>query len=270
MSEEGEYTAESLKAAAASEVRGIIRRGGWDKPTSGLALGYVQANMIVLPRDWAYDFLLYAARNPKPCPILDVTEAGDAEPRLIAPGADVRTDLPKYRIWEDGVLVDEPTDIVSAWRSDLVAFMIGCSFSFEGALLQAGIGIRHIEENVNVPMYLTRVPCVPAGRFSGNVVMSMRPVPHSQVVKAVTCTARFPSVHGAPMHIGDPDAIGVRDIERPEFGDPVTIRPGEVPVFWACGVTPQAAVMKSRPPFAITHAPGHMFIADRRDSDYEV
>jgi uncharacterized protein YcsI (UPF0317 family) len=226
--------------------------------------------MIILPKDWAFDFLLYATRNPKPCPILDVTEAGDPEPKLIAPGADVRTDLPRYRIWKDGELAGEPTDIRSEWRDDLVAFMIGCSFSFEGALLEAGIGIRHIEENVNVPMYLTNVPCKPAGRFSGNTVMSMRPIPHGQVVKAVTCTSRFPSVHGAPMHIGAPSAIGIRDIGRPDFGDAVSIKEGEVPVFWACGVTPQAAVMQSKPPFAITHAPGHMFIADKRDSDYSV
>ncbi|MDR3331955.1 MAG: putative hydro-lyase [Synergistaceae bacterium] len=263
-------TAESLSRKSAREVRALTRDGEWTAPTSGLALGYAQANMIVLPQDWAYDFLLYATRNPKPCPILDVTEAGDPEPKLIAPGADVRTDLPRYRIWKNGELVDEPTDIKSAWRSDLVAFMIGCSFSFESALLDAGVPVRHIEENVNVPMYLTDVQCIPAGRFSGNMVMSMRPIPHHQVVKAVTCTARFPSVHGAPLHIGDPSAIGVKDINRPEFGDPVTINSGEVPVFWACGVTPQAAVMRSKPPFAITHAPGHMFIADKRDSDYEV
>lgn len=182
----------------------------------------------------------------------------------------MRTDLPKYRIWKNGELVGEPTDIKAEWRDDLVAFMIGCSFSFESALLQAGIGIRHIEEDRNVPMYLTSVPCIPAGRFSGNTVMSMRPVPYNQVVKAVTCTARFPSVHGAPLHVGNPAAIGVKDINKPEFGEAVTIKDGEVPVFWACGVTPQAMVMQSKPPFAITHAPGHMFIADKRDSDYEV
>lgn len=265
-----QLTVESLAHTPAKEVRQLIREGKWTAPTSGLSLGNVQANMIILPQDWAYDFLLYATRNPKPCPILDVTEAGDPETKLIAPGADVRTDLPKYRIWENGVLVEEPTDVKSFWRDEIVAFMIGCSFSFENALLEAGIGIRHMEENVNVPMYLTNVPCIPAGRFSGNTVMSMRPVPHNQVVRAVTCTARFPAVHGAPMHIGAPEAIGVKDINKPEFGDAVTIREGEVPVFWACGVTPQAAVMKSKPPFAITHAPGHMFIADTHDSDYAV
>jgi uncharacterized protein YcsI (UPF0317 family) len=263
-------TVESLSQTPAREARALVREGKWASPTSGVSLGHAQANMIILPEDWAYDFLLYATRNPKPCPILDVTDAGSPEPKLIAPGADVRTDLPKYRVWENGNLVDEPTDIKSLWRDDLVAFMIGCSFSFESALLQAGVPVRHIEEDVNVPMYLTRVECIPAGRFSGNMVMSMRPIPHHQVVKAVTCTARFPSVHGAPLHVGDPSAIGVKDINRPEFGDPVTINPGEVPVFWACGVTPQAAVMNSKPPFAITHAPGHMFIADKRDSDYEV
>jgi uncharacterized protein YcsI (UPF0317 family) len=263
-------SAKSLARASAKEVRAIIREGKWRGPTSGLSLGSAQANMIVLPKDWAYDFLLFAARNPKPCPILDVTETGDPEPRMIAQGADVRTDLPKYRIWENGALVDEPDDIMSAWRGDMVAFMIGCSFSFENALLDAGIGVRHIEEGVNVPMYVTDIPCVPAGRFSGNTVVSMRPVAHRQVPRAVACTARFPAVHGAPIHIGDPSAIGVADIDRPEFGDPVTIKDGEVPVFWACGVTPQAAVMKSRPPLAITHAPGHMFVADKRDSDYAV
>ena len=261
---------ESLERATPAEVRKLVREGKWKGPTSGLCLGHAQANMIILPKDWAFDFLLYATRNPKPCPILDVTEPGDPETRMIAPGADIRTDLPKYRIWENGTLVDEPDDILSVWRDDLVAFMIGCSFSFEAALIEAGIRVRHMDCNSNVPMYLTGVPCVPAGRFSGNMVMSMRPIPHEQVVKAVTCTARFPAVHGAPMHVGDPSAIGVKDIDKPEFGDPPSIKPGEVPVFWACGVTPQAAVMQSKPPFAITHAPGHMFIADKRDADYSV
>ena len=263
-------TIESMARMSGKEVRRLIREGKWDKPTSGAALGHAQANMIILPQDWAYDFLLYATRNPKPCPILDVCEVGGAEPKMIAPGADIRTDLPRYRVWENGKLVDEPTDIKSIWRDDLVAFMIGCSFSFENALLEAGIRIRHMDMGVNVPMYLTGVECVPAGRFSGNMVMSMRPVPHRQVVKAVTCTARFPSVHGAPIQVGYPEAIGVKDINKPEFGDPVEIYDGEVLIFWACGVTPQAAVMKSKPPFAITHAPGHMFIADKKDADYEV
>jgi uncharacterized protein YcsI (UPF0317 family) len=263
-------TVKSLANSLPKDVRAMIREGRWAAPTSGLSLGYAQANMIILPKDWAYDFLLFAVRNPKPCPILDVTEAGDPETKLIAPGADVRTDLPRYRVWENGELVDEPTDIISRWRSDLTAFMIGCSFSFEGALLDAGIRIRHVDEGVNVPMYITNIRCLPAGRFSGNLVVSMRPIPHNMVVRASVCTARFPAVHGAPLHAGDPSVIGIKDIGRPDFGDAVTIKQGEAPVFWACGVTPQVAVMSSRPPFAITHAPGHMFIADKKDSDYAV
>ena len=250
------------------EMRELIRKGEWTHPTSGLCLTHVQANMIVLPKDWAYDFLVFAQRNPKPCPILDITEPGDGEAKLIAPGSDVRTDIPGYRVWENGVLKDEPTDVLKYWRDDLVAFLLGCSFSFEGALIEAGIPIRHIDSGCNVPMYITNIQCNPAGRLSGPMVVSMRPVKHSQVVKAALCTGRFPAVHGAPVHIGDPAVIGIKDVNKPDFGDPVEIRDGEVPVFWACGVTPRAVVMKSKPPFAITHAPGLMFIGDPKDADY--
>ena len=250
------------------EMRELIRKGEWTHPTSGLCLTHVQANMIVLPKDWAYDFLVFAQRNPKPCPILDITEPGDGEAKLIAPGSDVRTDIPGYRVWENGVLKDEPTDVLKYWRDDLVAFLLGCSFSFEGALIEAGIPIRHIDSGCNVPMYITNIQCNPAGRLSGPMVVSMRPVKHSQVVKAALCTGRFPAVHGAPVHIGDPAVIGIKDVNKPDFGDPVEIRDGEVPVFWACGVTPPAVVMKSKPPFAITHAPGLMFIGDPKDADY--
>jgi len=250
------------------EMRELIRKGEWTHPTSGLCLTHVQANMIVLPKDWAYDFLVFAQRNPKPCPILDITEPGDGEAKLIAPGSDVRTDIPGYRVWENGVLKDEPTDVLKYWRDDLVAFLLGCSFSFEGALIEAGIPIRHIDSGCNVPMYITNIQCNPAGRLSGPMVVSMRPVKHSQVVMAALCTGRFPAVHGAPVHIGDPAVIGIKDVNKPDFGDPVEIRDGEVPVFWACGVTPQAVVMKSKPPFAITHAPGLMFIGDPKDADY--
>lgn len=252
------------------EMRGLIRKAEWTHPTSGLCLSHVQANLIVLPKDWAYDFLVFAQRNPKPCPILDVTEPGDGEARLIAPGSDIRTDIPKYRIWKNGELVSEPTDIREYWQDDLVAFLTGCSFSFEGALIEAGVPIRHIEMGRNVPMYITNIQCRTAGRLSGPTVVSMRPVRYEQVPKAVLCTGRFPSVHGAPIHIGDPAAIGIRNVDHPDFGDPVEIRDGETPVFWACGVTPQAVVMNSRPPFAITHAPGHMFIGDPKDAAYAV
>lgn len=261
---------EDLAHVSPKEAREAIRNGQWTRPTSGLCRGRVQANLVILPREWAYDFLVFAQRNPKPCPILDVTEPGDPEPRLVAPGADLRTDIPKYRVWKDGKLAAEPENIREYWRDDLVAFLLGCSFSFEGALLEAGVPVRHIELGLNVPMYQTNIPCKPAGRLSGPMVVSMRPIPHALVPKAVLCTGRFPSVHGAPVHIGAPEAIGIADVNRPEFGQSVPIHDGEVPVFWACGVTPQAALMASKPPFAITHAPGHMFLCDPKDSDYAV
>ncbi len=257
-------------AASPQEVRSAIRQGLWKAPTPGMAKGYVQANLAILPREWAYDFLLFATRNPTPCPVLDVTEPGDPEPKFLAPGGDLRTDIPKYRVWKEGVCVEEPWDITHLWRDDLVGFLLGCSFTFESALLDAHIPVRHIEEGVNVPMYLTNRPCRPAGRLKGNMVVSMRPIPADLVPKAVLTTGRFPGVHGAPVHIGSPGDLGIHDIARPDFGDPVTIRPGEVPVFWGCGVTPQAALMASKPPFAITHAPGYMFVGDLKDGDLAV
>jgi len=227
----------------------------------------LQANLVILPRDWAFDFLLFCQRNPKPCPLLDVTEAGDPEPRHIAPGADVRTDLPTYRIWEHGELIDEPNDITRYWRDDLVSFLIGCSFTFESALLSAGIPVRHIEMNRNVPMFRTNIACRPAGRFHGPMVVSMRPMTPAQAIEATRICSRFPRAHGTPIHLGDPSDIGIADIMAPDFGEPVDIRPGEIPVFWACGVTPQAALMHAKPPFAITHKPGHMFVCDLKDND---
>lgn len=253
-----------------SEARGAIRRKEWTGPTAGIAKGFVQANLVILPRDWAFDFLLFCQRNPRPCPVLDVTAPGDPVPRGLAPEADIRTDLPRYRVFMDGILEDEPLDIADIWREDMVGFLLGCSFTFEGALLGAGVPVRHIEMGVNVPMYITNIPCRSAGRLSGPMVVSMRPVPLNLVSRAVTTTALFPAVHGAPVHIGDPESIGIADISRPDFGDPVDIREGEIPLFWGCGVTPQAALMASRPPFAITHAPGHMFIGDKKDTEYSV
>ncbi len=248
----------------------MIRQGQWRKPTAGLAPGYVQANLVLLPRELAYDFLLFAQRNPKPCPILEVTDTGLPEPRLTAPGADLRTDVPKYRIYRDGTFVQEVTDLLGVWTSDLVAFLLGCSFTFETGLLQAGIPVRHIEEGKNVSMFITSIPCMPAGAFSGPLVVTMRPIPASLVSRAVQISGRFPAAHGAPVHVGDPGALGIRDLGRPDFGDPVTIRPGEAPVFWACGVTPQAVAMQAKPPLMISHAPGHMFITDMRDESLAV
>ncbi|WP_094604584.1 Putative hydro-lyase [Sporomusa silvacetica DSM 10669] len=253
-----------------AEVRAMIRRGEWTKPTSGMAQGFTQANLAILKKDIAFDFLLFCQRNPKPCPVLDVTEAGSPVPRLVAPTADIRTDIPKYRIYRQGELVDEVTDILTYWEDDMVAFLIGCSFTFEHPLMNSGIPVRHIEENCNVAMYKTNIPCVQAGRFEGPVVVSMRPIPEKDVVRAVQITSRFPSVHGAPIHIGNPASIGIKDIDKPDFGDRVTIKAGEVPVFWACGVTPQAVAMQIKPELMITHAPGHMFITDVRDEKFSV
>lgn len=251
-----------------AEVRAIIRTGELASPTTGYCNGYAQGNLVVLPKDLAWDFLLFCQRNPKPCPLLEVLDAGEREFKQTAPGSDVATDIPKYRIYEHGVLVDEVTDVSRYYeeRSDLVSFLIGCSFSFESALLEADIPVRQIEEGVNVPMYDTNIPCVSAGVFSGHMVVSMRPIPYPQISAAVAITAGMPRVHGAPVQIGDPEYIGITDLAHPNYGDPVTIKPGEVPVFWPCGVTPQNVIMNSRPAFCITHAPGHMFITDVKNT----
>lgn len=258
-----------LRNATGAEVRAACRRGELTGPTPGLALGYVQANLVILPRDWAFDFLLFCQRNPKPCPLLDVTEPGDPEPKYAAPGSDLRTDLPAYRVWRDGVLEGETDNVVRYWRDDLVSFVIGCSFTFENALLAAGVPVRHIEQGVNVPMYRTNIACRRAGRFSGPMVVSMRPLMPELAVKATRICSRFPRAHGAPVHLGDPSAIGICDVAKPEYGEAVEIRAGEMPVFWACGVTPQAALMQARPPFAITHKPGHMLLTDLQDVDLD-
>lgn len=261
-------TAEKLLTGA--DVRSACLAGTWTKPTSGLADGFAQANLVVLPQKLAFDFLLFCQRNPKPCPLLDVTEPGDPVPQHVAPTADLRTDLPSYRVWRNGDLVDEPTDISGYWQEDFVSFVIGCSFTFEAALQRARLPVRHIDLGVNVPMFRTNIACRPAGVFHGPLVVSMRPMSPSEAVRAVQITSRYPSVHGAPIHIGDPSAIGIADITKPDFGDAVPIRAGEVPVFWACGVTPQAAIMAARPPLVITHSPGCMFVTDLRDEELAV
>jgi len=248
------------------ELRAEIRSGKLAGVTAGLAPGFVQANLAALPREQAYDFLLFCQRNPRPCPLLEVTEPGSPEPKGVALGADLRTDLPRYRIYTDGQLADEVTDATPYWRGDLVAFLIGCSFTFEWALLEAGIPLWHVAHGKNVAMWRTATECRPAGRFHGPMVVSMRPIRSGDVAKAVTVTARFPSAHGAPVHVGDPAALGIGDLGRPDWGDPQPVGPGEVPVFWACGVTPQAVALASKPPFMITHSPGHMFITDLHNS----
>ena len=246
----------------AADVRAEIRSGAFAGITAGLAPGATQANLAILPKEYAFDFLLFCQRNRKPCPLIEVLEPGQPEPLASAPGSDIRTDLPAYRIYRDGVLEAEVPEISEYWRDDLVSFLMGCSFTFEEALIRAQIPMRHIEEGTNVSMYVTNMETRSAGVFSGPMVVSMRPIPHSQVVKAVQVTSRYPDVHRAPVHIGDPKAIGIRDISKPDYGDPVEFRENETPVFWACGVTPQAVAEKSRPSLMITHAPGYMFVTD--------
>ncbi|MEO6880549.1 MAG: putative hydro-lyase [Mycobacteriaceae bacterium] len=243
-------------------------RAGLSVPTAGWSPGFAQANLVAVPRELAYDLLLFAQRNPKPCPVLDVLDAGAVAGPILR--GDIRTDLPRYRVFVDGELVDEPTDVTSWWREDLVSLLVGCSFTFEQALLDADVPVRHLEQGVNVPMFRTSRRCRSAGVMSGPLVVSMRPVPASQVADAVRVTSRYPAVHGSPVHVGDPAALGIADLGAPDYGDPVQLSEGDVPVFWACGVTPQAAVVESRPSLAITHAPGHMLITDARDSAYLV
>lgn len=253
-----------------SQVRQLIRTGQWRGITSGVAPGHVQANLAILPNDLAFDFLLFCQRNPKPCPLIEVIEAGHVEPALTAPGADIRTDAAGYRVYRDGEMVAEVDSLKDYWQDDLVSFLLGCSFSFETAMVEAGIPLRHQEQGKNVAMYITNIQTTPAGIFSGPMVVSMRPIKRGQIVRAVQVTSRFPATHGAPVHIGQPSAIGIHDLAHPEFGDAVEIMPDEEPVFWACGVTPQAVALNCKPPLMMTHAPGRMFITDHRDADYSV
>ncbi len=249
-----------------SDVRKLIREGKITGQTSGMCDGYAQGNLLILPMEQAYDFLLFTQRNPKPCPILEVGDKGSRLVKTMAENADIATDIPRYRVWEYGDMVGEYTDIAHLWRDDFVYFLIGCSFSFEGELLSAGIPVRHIEESKNVPMYITNIDCEEAGIFHGKVVVSMRPMLAIEAIRAASITASMPRVHGAPIHLGDPENIVIKDISKPDFGDSVTIKDGEIPVFWCCGVTPQSVVMSAKPPIAISHAPGHMFITDVKNT----
>lgn len=230
--------------------------------TAGIALGHVQGNLMILPQTLANDFLLFCQRNPQPCPILAVSEPGNPMLPTLGVDIDIRSDIPRYRVWKDGVMVDEPYDITNYWRDDLVSFLLGCSFSFEQALIEAGIPMRHIDQGVNVPMYRTNIATEPAGVFHGPMVVSMRPMKAADAIRAVQVTSRFPRVHGAPVHLGFPEQIGIKDLSKPDFGDAVEVKDGELPVFWACGVTPQSVAMAARPPFCITHSPGAMLVTD--------
>ena len=254
---------------APSQVRSLIRQGKIDFPTAGMCRGYAQANLVILPPEYAADFEEFTAKNPFPCPVLEIIK-GTPETHDMGEGGNICTDIPRYRIYENGVFTKEITDASQYWKEGYVGFLIGCSFTFETPLQQAGIEVRHIAQGRNVPMYLTNRDCRPAGRLHGKMVVSMRPIPAGRVAEAAMISGRTPAVHGAPVHIGAPGDLGIADLQKPDFGDAVDIRPGEVPVFWACGVTPQAALMASRPPFAITHAPGYMFITDIPETHWQV
>jgi uncharacterized protein YcsI (UPF0317 family) len=255
--------ANPASVSPARAARLAARAGELTGPTAGLARGYMQGNLAILPADYAADFLRFCHLNPKPCPLIGVSGPGDPGIPSLGADLDIRTDLPRYRVWRQGELVEEPADIVRWWRPDLVAFVLGCSFSFEEALMEAGVPVRHIELGSNVPMYRTNVECAPAGPFAGPLVVSMRPLKPADAIRAVQITSRFPAVHGAPVHLGLPELIGIRDIARPDYGDAVPVAADELPVFWACGVTPQAVIAAARLPFAITHAPGCMLVTDQ-------
>ncbi|MBF4695250.1 putative hydro-lyase [Fusibacter ferrireducens] len=258
-----------LSSCTPIEVRQMIRNNEVKSPTAGMCHGYAQGNLVILPKALAYDFLLFTQRNPKPCPVLEVSDVG-IKTLKIAKDSDIATDIPKYRVYKKGILEGEYDHLNSMWRTDFVSFILGCSFTFESALMDEGIGVRHIEQNCNVPMYVTDIMCEPAGIFSGPTVVSMRPMTPDKVIQAIRITSRYPGVHGAPIHIGDPGHIGIRDIHNPDFGDPVEIKANEIPVFWACGVTPQAVAMKVKPEIMITHAPGHMFITDIKNNQLAI
>jgi len=244
------------------EARMLFRKGDKSYITANWCRGYVQAGLVILPEEDAYDFLLFCMRNPKPCPILDVTEKSSPEPKFIAPDADIRYDFPSYRVYKKGIAIDEPKDISAYWNDNMVGFLIGCSFSFEDALMKDGIPMRHIEAGTNTGVYNTSIECRSAGRFSGNVVVSMRPIPGQLVPRAITITSRLPSVHGSPIHVGDPRVIGIKDLYKPEWGDPPIIEEGDVPVYWACSVTPQVVALKSKPEIMITHLSANMLLTD--------
>jgi uncharacterized protein YcsI (UPF0317 family) len=257
-------------AVGPATARALIRAGDHTGTTAGLAPGFAQANLVVVPAQLAFDFVVFCQRNPKPCPLLEVLEPGDPVPHITAPSADIRTDIPAYRVYRNGELVEEVTDITEHWRDDAVAILLGCSFTFEEALLEAGVPVRHQELGSTVPMFRTSVACRPAGPFSGRMVVSMRPVPAPKVSRAVQVTARFPAVHGAPVQVGEPDALGITDIGRPDYGDPVPIGSDEIPVFWGCGVTPQSVALDSKPEWMVTHSPGKMFITDIPNHELDV
>lgn len=257
-------------SASARSVRLACRSGALSGTTSGLAPGFVQGNLAILPADLAADFLRFCQANSRPCPIIGVSDVGSPKIAALGEDLDIRTDFPGYRVWKNGELIAETGDVSGYWRDDLVSFVIGCSLSFEEALLHEGIPLRHVERGIRVPMFRTAIACTPAGRFAGPMVVSMRPLKAAHAIRAIQITSRFPAVHGAPVHIGDPALIGIRDLSQPDYGDAVEVLPDEIPVFWGCGVTPQSVIANVKPPFAITHAPGCMLVTDRRNTEFAI
>ena len=248
----------------------LAYREGLVASTAGVAPGFVQGNLAILPAEYAGAFHRFCQLNPKPCPIIGMSDVGSPFIPALGADLDIRTDVPRYRVWRDGEIVDEPTDVTKYWRDDLVTFVLGCSFSFEEALMEEGISLRHIEHKVRVPMYRTNIACSPSGPFAGPMTVSMRPLKPADAIRAVQITSRYPAVHGAPVHLGHPHSIGIKDINKPDYGDPVPIGPDDIPVFWACGVTPQSVIASARIPFAITHSPGLMLITDLKNKQFAV
>lgn len=253
---------ENLRRTALPELRAEIRAGRYTGHTAGLGSGYLQANLVILPAAEALDFMRFCQRNPKPCPLVGVSDTGDPMMRTLGRDIDIRTDVPAYNIYRHGRLEGSVSDISELWQPDMVAFALGCSFTFEHALIGAGIPLWHVENDTTVPMFRTAIDCVPAGPFRSRMVVSMRAIAPERVEEAVALSRRYPLAHGAPVHVGAPDAIGIADIARPDWGDPAPVGAGQVPVFWACGVTPQAAIEAAAPALCITHKPGHMLITD--------
>lgn len=249
-----------------SDIRAKIRRGEITGETSRYAPGFVQLNLAIIPAEFGDEFFRFCQMNSRPCPVLEMLPAGEFSPKTLGDDIDVRHDFPRYIVWKDGEPVDEVTDISDIWRDDLACFLIGCSFSFEGELLRCDVPVRHIDLGRTVPMYNTNIPLHTTEHFGGNYVVSMRPMTPAQAIRAVQVTTPMSKVHGAPIHLANPEAIGITAIENPDYGDKPEIYDGEIPVFWPCGVTPQQAIRYAHLPFAITHKPGHMLISDLKNT----
>jgi uncharacterized protein YcsI (UPF0317 family) len=254
----------------ASDLRSRIRSGVHTSTTSGLANSLIQGNVVILPADWAGEFLQYCQSNPVACPLIGVSQPGDPGLPDLGKAIDIRTDVPQYQVFRNGERAEILSDIRDIWQRDFVTFVLGCSFSFEDALIRAGLTVRNVEQGLNVSMYRSNIATRAAGRFNGNMVVSMRPFRGADAIRAIQVTTRLPKAHGAPVHIGDPSLIGIGNLETPDFGDPVMIRADELPVFWACGVTPQIALENARPPIAIAHVPGKMLLTERLNEELAV